>query len=322
VGPGPARPDKVFLLFVDGLGVGPTDPARNPLITAAMPNLAALIPGWPPVAAEGGAVPVAAVAPGGWVPLDSQLGVPGLPQSATGQTTLLTGVNAARLAGRHVNARPTAVLRTVIAEHSIFLALAGLGKRGVFTNAFGWDSLAAIERGERAASATTLAFLAGGGRLRNVDDLLAGRAAYHDITGEALAARGYDVPRQSPAQAGAAAAAAVGDAAFGLFEYFLTDLAGHAQDMSRAQGVLERLDTFIGGLCGDLDLCRNLLVITSDHGNVEDLSVRAHTTNAVPLAAAGAGAAGFLRGARRLDEVAGRILKVLGRPERRSPKCS
>ncbi len=35
------------------------------------------------------------------------------------------------------------------------------------------------------------------------------------------------------------------------------------------------------------------IVITSDHGNLEDLSVRTHTRNPVPLAVSGPGACAF-----------------------------
>ena len=52
-------------------------------------------------------------------PVDACLGVPGLPQSATGQTALFTGVNAPALVGDHVTAFPTTPLRRVIAEHSL-----------------------------------------------------------------------------------------------------------------------------------------------------------------------------------------------------------
>ncbi len=69
---------------------------------------------------------------------------------------------------------------------------------------------------------------------------------------------------------------------FAFFEYWLTDYAGHGQDMERAVRLLEEFDVVLGGL---LDGWRegDLLLVTSDHGNMEDLSTRRHTGNPVPL---------------------------------------
>ena len=57
------------------------------------------------------------------------------------------------------------------------------------------------------------------------------------------------------------------------------------------------------------DLARDTLVLLcSDHGNLEDASTRRHTTNPVPLLAWGAGAAEFVAPLARLDEVTPAIL--------------
>lgn len=70
-----------------------------------------------------------------------------------------------------------------------------------------------------------------------------------------------------------------------LMEYYLTDKAGHAQNMDDAKRAIERVDDFISAFVhemssGDQDV---LLLITSDHGNIEDLSVKTHTFNEVPM---------------------------------------
>jgi hypothetical protein len=51
--------------------------------------------------------------------LDASLGVPGLPQSATGQTSILTGVNAPAEMGRHISGFPGPTLRRILFEHSV-----------------------------------------------------------------------------------------------------------------------------------------------------------------------------------------------------------
>jgi bisphosphoglycerate-independent phosphoglycerate mutase (AlkP superfamily) len=59
-----------------------------------------------------------------------------------------------------------------------------------------------------------------------------------------------------------------------------------------------------------LDPARTLLVVCSDHGNLEDLSVKTHTRNAVPLVANGAGA-GMLAGARSIQDVTPGLVRLL-----------
>lgn len=324
---------RVFFLFVDGLGVGAPDPVTNPLVVARMPNLTALVPGWPPVLGTDAAQRPRDLVPAGrgiggsggaggdgqvvgsrveavWVPLDATLGVEGLPQSATGQTTLFTGVNAAQAVGHHVSAFPTGRLREILREHSIFKVLSDAGRKAVFVNTFSRDYLGALADDRVRASASTLAALAGAEPLRTMADHLAGRSVYQDITGENLVARGFEVPLREPWEAGRVAARAALETDFAMFEYFQTDQAGHSQEMAKACAVLERLDGFVGGLVMGFDLSRNLLVICSDHGNVEDLAVPTHTRNAVPLVTLGCGGGPFAEGPQSLTDVAHGLIEA------------
>ena len=69
---------------------------------------------------------------------------------------------------------------------------------------------------------------------------------------------------------------------FTLYEYFITDKIGHAQDFGAARTTLQALAKFIRELLGRVDLDRTSVILTSDHGNIEDLSSRNHTLNKVP----------------------------------------
>ena len=110
-----------------------------------------------------------------------------------------------------------------------------------------------------------------------------------DITNEHWVKLGFgDVPVISPAQAGERLVSILGDYDFVLYEYFYTDHAGHSQSMENAVGVLQTLDGFLGGILSALDPNSDLLLVTSDHGNIEDLSTKTHTRNPVPLIAVGA----------------------------------
>ena len=103
---------SVLLFFIDGLGIG-TRGSHNPLdgLDDAAP-LAIF-------QSEPSEVPFQGIV----VPTDARLGVEGRPQSASGQTTILTGINAPAAIGSHKQGFPNQALLDIIREHSIFLQL-------------------------------------------------------------------------------------------------------------------------------------------------------------------------------------------------------
>lgn len=249
---------KILFVFVDGLGLGSDDPAINPMADRnRFPNLGKILEQS--------------------VPLDAALGVPGLPQSATGQAALLTGLNAAKLMGRHIEGFPPSRLKELVQEHNIFSKLLAAGKTCTFANAYWLDDIAHIPA--RRASVTTVATLAAFGGVRGKSDLLANRAVYHDLTRERLRERGYDGPLITPEDAAEHLIGMASEHDFTLFEFFETDHAGHSGDPERIFQTLEKLDRFFGVMLR----FNGLLIVTSDHGNIEDSTARSHTMNPVPL---------------------------------------
>lgn len=243
--------------------------------------------------------------------LDACLGVPGLPQSATGQTALFTGVNAPALVGEHVTAFPTEQLRAVIAEHSVLRRVADAGGRVLFANAHSERFWEMIREGKRRLGASTLSALAADTAIPTLADLAEGRALLWDITHEiASSYLGYNLATLSPEQAGARLAALTIRYDLVLFESFLTDLAGHRR--IEPAWVLSRLDAFLGAIVAHRSADTTLL-ICSDHGNVEDATSKAHTTNPVPLLVLGPGAQHF-RHATQITDVAPAILSFLKGP--------
>ena len=63
---------------------------------------------------------------------------------------------------------------------------------------------------------------------------------------------------------------------------------------------------------GGTDLTRDLVVVGSDHGNLEDLSRKTHTANPVPTMVWGAGAHAFASRIRTIADLAPAILAHLG----------
>jgi 2,3-bisphosphoglycerate-independent phosphoglycerate mutase len=260
---------SVLLFFVDGLGIG-TRGGHNPL--DRLPEAA-------PLTAFQDEEPEL-IFDGRLVRTDACLGVEGRPQSASGQTTILTGVNAPRALGYHKQGFPNEALREILTRHSIFLQLKRAGiAPNTFANAY---TPVFFETRPRWVSATTVAVEAAGMRFRNLDDLQAGQAVFQDYTNDMLIKRGFPTRRRTPEQAAEILARIAGEHRFTLYEYFITDKTGHAQDMEAARIVLANLARFVRHLLSLLDLKRTTLLLTSDHGNIEDLSSRNHTLNPVP----------------------------------------
>ncbi|MBN2431780.1 MAG: hypothetical protein JXQ27_09905 [Acidobacteria bacterium] len=293
----------VLLLFLDGLGVGGSEGSDNPLAESRWRVLSRL-------QMDDGAITQDRTSGSEAWPITATLGVPGLPQSATGQTALLTGVNAAARLNRHLTGFPNAKLRDVIARESIFLQLARRGLVGNFANAFTPEFFHCLRR--RRLSVTTWSTLAAGRPLATLQDLMAGRAVYQEFTNLFLQLQGYDVPRQSPSDAATALAGLAEQQPFLLYEYFLTDIAGHDGGGPFVQAIIELLDEFLDVLIRRVDLSRVTVILTSDHGNIEDLSVTTHTRNPVPFIVWGPGAAAFRSRVRSIMDVTPAIVEYLG----------
>jgi hypothetical protein len=289
---------SVVLFFVDGLGIGARGPL-NPLDGLSEANPLAVFQDEEPDIIHNGLL----------VRTDAQLGVEGRPQSASGQTTILTGINAPLTLGYHKQGFPNAAMREIIKEHSIFLQLKRAGVEPVvFANAY--TSLF-FETRPRWVSATTAAVEAAGMTFRTLDDLRKGQAVYQDFTNHVLIERGENVDPRTPEDAGQILADLASHNRFVLYEYFITDKTGHSQDMEKAREVLISLARFVRELITRLDLTQTTLLLTSDHGNIEDLSSRNHTLNKVPTIIWGRDRNRIAARVRSLADITPAIVEVL-----------
>jgi hypothetical protein len=281
---------KIIFVFVDGLGIGGNDPATNPLRDARFPNLGKML--------------------ANAVPLDACLGVDGLPQSATGQATLLTGINAAREAGRHIEGFPPARLKETIQRENLFSKLRKRGKTCTFANSYWIEDPHRIP--PRRQSVTTVMSLSALGRVRGKQQLMAGQAVNHDITRHTMHTRGYTGELIAPETAAGHLLSIAESHDFTLFEYFLTDRAGHARNRELVFQALGTLERFLPRVAAFAQGEGHLFLLCSDHGNIEDLSTFGHTKNPVPLVAAGACSESF-QALETLADVAPAILGCMGR---------
>ena len=290
---------SVLMIFVDGVGIGGDDPELNPFGRARTTHLRAAFGRIDAPALRAGVLVV---------PTNATLSVGGLPQSATGQTTLLTGINAAQKVGRHVHGFCTREMAGNLDGASLFARVREGGGKTTFANAYTPEFF----RGERRfLSVTTVAMKQAGLPFRDLENLARGEAVFHDITNHGLRKRGYDLPVVTPQEAGRRLARLALSHDFTLYEHFQTDQAGHDRNMDRGVELLERLDLLLGAVLEATEPDEMLVVVASDHGNLEDLSTRTHTKNPVPTMLWGTGREAVADGVQTLADIAPALLRHL-----------
>lgn len=258
---------RILLIFIDGLGLGPINPDINPIYRAKTPILRNIFAG----------------KDGLLIKTDTILGVDGIPQSATGQTTLLTGINAPQIMGRHVSGFPGPILQKIISVNNIFIKLIKIGKKCTFANAYTKDYLHNLKTNNKIrASVTTFSTYSAKLPFRKVEQIVNRKAIYQDFSNKLLIERGFKIPEFTPERAAQNLINIFRENDFTLYEYFQTDRIGHSQDFNKAQKLLEDLDRFFKVILSNFQFENELIIITSDHGNIEDLTIKTHTTNPVP----------------------------------------
>jgi 2,3-bisphosphoglycerate-independent phosphoglycerate mutase len=307
----------VLLLFIDGVGLGDDDAATNAFALASLPVLTGLLDGRRVVGATAPFHGTAASLVG----LDATLRVDGLPQSGTGQTTLFTGVDAVRMHGRHFGPWVPVGLRPLLLEQSVLARAAAAGKRVTFANAYPEEL---VEAGRVALAAggrrmppylragPPLAALGAGVLNRHTPELERDDAVASEITNDGWREhlRRTGVPIRTAAEAGATLAHIAAAHDLTLFAHYATDTAGHRGGLAGAIAALERVDAFLGGLLAAAPP-ELRIVVTSDHGNIEDCTV-GHTRNPAVCLVLGSGHAAFAAELRSLLDVTPAILRELG----------
>lgn len=293
-----------IFLFIDGLGVGASS-EHNPFISTDLASFEYL---------AGGKKLHSGTSPFYsdhliFTPLDANLDVDGLPQSGTGQATLFSGQNAAKIIGKHFGPFPHSGNKTLLQEQSLFQQLQKMNKRPFFVNAFPKPFFERAERTNRWSSCTFMTRSAGI-KLNTEEEVLNGRAITAEIIQDYWQRHlNIVLPVIEFSTAAERVLNVANEHDLVLMEYYLTDKAGHEQNLDQAVEVLNRIDGFLGELIPRM-YANTTLLITSDHGNVEDLSTKSHTRNPVPLFVYGKHA-GMFSGATSIMDITPMILKAI-----------
>jgi 2,3-bisphosphoglycerate-independent phosphoglycerate mutase len=302
---------RVLLVFIDGVGVGAADPALNAFVAAPPRTITELLDG--ALVAERS--DVLSTSRASLIPLDAQLGVPGLPQSGTGQFSLLTGENGAARFGRHIGPYVPTALREVLQRDSLLRRASQAGLRTAFANAYPEELLAAasIDGAVRPIgplrAGPPLAAAGAGLLVRHTAALRAGDAVASEITNEGWREhlQRSDLPEISPAAAGANLARIANAHDLTLFAHYNTDHVGHQRNLQLASEALALVDAFIAGV---LDVLHSdvMLMVVSDHGNLEDAST-GHTRNPALGLLVGKGHEELAKDMNSIVDVAGAVLR-------------
>jgi hypothetical protein len=295
---------SILFLFVDGIGIG-SDNDYNPFTAHNWPGISALTN----QQKLSSSAEFFSSENHVFKAIDATLGVEGLPQSGTGQATLFSGQNASKLIDKHFGPYPHTGIKHLLMEGSLFQKVQMMGKRPYFINAFPqifFDRANVRNRW----SCSTLMTRSAGLKLNSLDDILHEKAITAEIIQDYWRKHlSLDIPPITVNQAAERVAKISSQNELTLMEYYLTDKAGHEQDMKLAFQAIERLDSFIHHYLR-LKPADQTLVLTSDHGNIEDLSVKTHTMNPVPLIVFGPNA-GYFSQVESIQDVTPAILDSL-----------
>lgn len=268
--------NKLIFIFLDGVGMGSIDDF-NPFIKASMPTLFNLMGGKLTNATNIAEQNLLVKG------IDACLGIKGIPQSATGQASLFTGFNTQAMLGYHLPAYPNNELISLINKRSIFKFAKENHINSIFANSYSDEFFDASNQNKWTYSVTTYCVLAAQLKFHTMNDLIENNAVHWDITNSTLQNTHKNrISEIAPFDAGQNLKNLALHHDLVLFECFLPDLIGHKKDMHRSILFFEMFDAFLRGVLFNKPQNVNIL-ISSDHGNIEDLSIGSHTRNLVPL---------------------------------------
>ncbi|MFN3693814.1 MAG: metalloenzyme [Ignavibacterium sp.] len=275
--------NSVLMIFIDGVGIGKADSEYNPFFKygfRTFQNIFNQLPHLENPYLNSDSIYLK--------PVDANLGVDGLPQSGTGQVSIFCGVNAAKIVGNHFGPFPHSKTIDVLRDKNIFREFLNRNKKVFFANAYPKIFFDYLKSGKTRLSATSLSCRLTNIKLNTITDVRKARALTAEITNERWNKRlNYNLPVISAKAAARRLLRIASNYNFTLYEFFLTDHLGHGRIKDELEKIHSNLDDFLNEVLNKFDKKKMSIVICSDHGNYEDLSVKGHTRNPALFISAG-----------------------------------
>ena len=300
----------ILMLFLDGIGLGDDNPETNPFVTAHMPTLMGLTNGKRWLRDIGQQETSRSL----FIPTDANLGLVGRPQSGTGQAAILTGLNVPQIIGEHYGPKPNLQTRGIIANDNFFKQVKRAGKKAALLDAYPEGLHHDIARGKTLRSSIQQAAYEAGQSMFGMEELKAGQALTPEWTGESWHSylKLYDTPVYTPQEAGKLLVKLSRQYDFAFHSHWMTDHVGHRGPLKRGVELLELFDGVMAGVAEEWDDDEGLVIITSDHGNMEEIGNRNHTENKIPTLVIGRAKDAFADGFHDLTGYVPRMAKLLG----------
>lgn len=298
----------ILFIFVDGIGIG-DDTETNPFAVADMPNLTALTNGQRWLTGISRHDSERSV----FIPTDPRLGVEGRPQSGSSQATILTGRNVPEMLGRHYGPLPNIPIRALLDETNFFLTVKEQAESAALISAYPPQRLAGINSGKKLPSSIQYSARAAGQSLFSTDEVMSGTALTPEYTGYPW--RDYlkvdDIPVYDPFEAGRKMVEISRNYSFAFHSNWMTDYVGHRGTLEQSVDMLETFDSVMAGVLDAWDDDEGLVLFTSDHGNMENMSHGKHTEADVPTLIIGNGKDEFADGFSQLVDFVPRMEQFL-----------
>jgi phosphopentomutase len=298
--------NKVILLFIDGVGIGNEDYSANPFFKYGFKTFESLFNTIPSLKNN------TLVNDGYYLfPTDARLGVEGLPQSGTGQTSIFCGINAPKFIGQHFGPYPYSTLVPIIKEKNIFKYFLDKNNSVSFVNAYPQLFFDYIDSGRRRLSVTTLSCTLNNMRLNKITDLRRGKAISAEITNEIWKSKlNYNLRRIKPETAARRLLRISEKHQLTVYEYFITDHLGHGRNSESLESTVRILDQFLYTIFTEFNKKDTTIILCSDHGNFEDISVKSHTLNPSLTMSAGRNARDVFDTVKDISEFKQKIIEL------------
>ena len=293
------------MIFIDGIGIGKKDYQNNPFFKFGFRTFTEIFGSIPFLENQMLKSENAFV-----FPVDARMGVSGIPLSGTGQTSIFCGVNAPKIIGKHFGPHPYSTLVPIIREKNILHEFQKLKMKVTFANAYPKVFFDYVNSGRRRLSVTTLSCILNGMRLNKISDLHRGKALSAEIDNRRMVERlNYKLPIIKPETAANRLLKIGSKNHFTLFEIFHTDHLGHGRNIEWLEYTTKVLDRFLYHTITNLP--KNMtLIVCSDHGNFEDLSIKMHTLNHAIGITAGKNAEYLSKRIKKLYQIKPSIMKM------------
>ena len=263
------------MIFLDGVGIGEKDSKINPFFRYGFNSFTTLF----------GAIPslenLFLVGDKKYLfPTDACLGINGLPQSGTGQASLFCGFNAAKQIGKHHCPFPYSTTVPIIKEKHILSHYSNKRNGQYFANAYPKVFIDYLKSGGTRLGVTASCCRLNNYRFNKISDVRRGNSLTAEITNDRWNTRfGFNLPLIKPQTAARRLLKLARKYKYTLYEYYLLDHLGHLRIKDEFSDIFNTLDLFLFTILTEFDDKKLTIVICSDHGNFEDLSIKMHTRN-------------------------------------------